>query len=440
MSAPTKDLITAPPVVQDIDPAAVLVTAPPPTGPSAVRQRVGRTMALVLTAAVGMYTAQLTLVNALSYRIATVLPDAKDAVYSTAVSLSALFLLITIPLGGAISDRTTSRFGRRRPWIVAGLIVALASTAVIGTATSAAMIIAGYVVGLAAMNLAFFSWSVIPIDALPDRMRGRVMGFMGMFGALAMSGGNYLASGLIDNQLLMMTAPILLAIVFTVPLLVAFRDPKLDKADRPTMDRNEMLRGFLVNPRRYPDFGWTWLSRFLSGIAMTAMFTYFIYFMMGRLGVGVADVGAKAGLLTLASAPVSVLFFVVSGFLSDKLGRRKPFIVGGMLLMSAALVLGALSPTFGVFLIAWLVFAMGQAMFLTVDLALCAAVLPNQDNVGKDMAVFGLALSVPAIIVPAVAPFVIGVGAGGNYALLWFIAAALCALGSLVVRRIRSVR
>jgi len=108
--------------------------------------------------------------------------------------------------------------------------------------------------------------------------------------------------------------------------------------------------------------------------------------------------------------------------------------------MSAALVLGALSPTFGVFLIAWLVFAMGQAMFLTVDLALCAAVLPNQDNVGRDMAVFGLALSVPGIIVPAVAPFVIGVGAGGNYALLWFIAAALCASGSLVVRRIRGVR
>ena len=176
-------------------------------------------MALVLTAAVGMYTAQLTLVNALSYRIATVLPDAKDAVYSTAVSLSALFLLITIPLGGAISDRTTSRFGRRRPWIVAGLAVALASMAVIGTATSAGMIIAGYVVGLASMNLAFFSWSVIPIDALPDRMRGRVMGFMGMFGALAMSGGNYLASGLVDNQLLMMTAPILLAIVFSLPLL-----------------------------------------------------------------------------------------------------------------------------------------------------------------------------------------------------------------------------
>jgi len=196
----------------------------------------------------------------------------------------------------------------------------------------------------------------------------------------------------------------------------------------------------VVNPRKYPNFGWTWLSRFLAGIAMTALFSYFIFFMVDRLNMPIFEAGASAGLLTLISAPVSVVFFSVTGYISDKVGRRKPFIVVSTLLMAAALFLAATAGTFTTFVIAWLLFAMGQAIFLTVDLALCAAVLPNAADAGKDMAVFGLALSIPNILVPAVAPALLGVGDGHNYAVLWGVAGALCALGSAAIRRVRRVR
>jgi MFS family permease len=108
--------------------------------------------------------------------------------------------------------------------------------------------------------------------------------------------------------------------------------------------------------------------------------------------------------------------------------------------MALALVVAGTATSFSQFLVAWLIFAVGQAMYLTVDLALCAAVLPDARDAGKDMAVFGLALNIPNIVVPAVAPAVLAIGAGHNYRLLWIGAAVLCALGAFTVTRIKNAR
>lgn len=418
------------------DPGAQSAVTVMPTPVTSMARAIG----LILVGALGMYVMQLTLTTALSLRIATIDPAGKDVSYSLAVSVSSLVLLLSIPLSGALSDRTTGRFGRRRPWILGGLLVALAATALIGTVDSVPVIAGAYIVAAVGVNAAFNAFAVIPVEALPDRMRGRVMGLMGMFGALAMSAGSYLAAGLVGHQLLMMTAPVLLAVVLILPLLLFYREPRLTRDQVPALNISSLARNFVVNPRKYPNFGWTWLSRFLAGIAMSALFSYFIYFMVDRLNLPIYEAGANAGLLTLISAPVSVIFFSVTGFVSDKIGRRKPFIVASTLLMAAALFVAATATSFSSFLIAWLLFAMGQAMFLTVDLALCAAVLPKAADAGKDMAVFGLALSIPNIIVPAIAPTLLGLGDGHNYTVLWGLAGVLCALGSVAIRQVRGVR
>lgn len=399
-----------------------------------------KTMALVLIAALGMYIMSLTLGTALSLRLAVVDPASKETSYGMAVSISSLLLIVTVPLTGALSDRTAGRFGRRRPWIIGGLVPALLAAAVIGTVPSTPVIIAAYVIALVSAQAAFNAYAVIPIEALPDNKRARVMGAMGMAGALAMSAGSYLAAWLVEAPLLMMCVPVLLAIACSLPLLVLYKDPAKTRAELPVLDLKGLAKSFLVDPRKHPNFAWAWVSRFLAGIAMTALFAYFIFFLMDGLHMPIAEAGKSAGLLTLVSAPVSILFFTVSGWLSDKIGRRKPFVIAAALLMATALVFGATATSFEQFVVAWIVFSMGQAMYLTVDLALCAAVLPDARDTGKDMAVFSLALSIPNIIVPAAAPAILAIGSGHNYGLLWFAAAALCAMGSITVTFIKGVR
>ncbi|MDR6976001.1 MFS family permease [Streptomyces sp. 3330] len=427
------------------DPAhhgSALRTAEDPAGAPApaVAGSPRKIMALVMVAAVGMYIMSLTLSTALSLRLASIDPASKDATYSTAVSISAFGLLIAAPLAGALSDRTTGRFGRRRPWIAGCLLVALLGCAVIGTVTSAAVVVVAYLVAILGAQVGFNTYAVIPVEGLPEHKRGRVMGVMGMFGALAFSAGSYLASGLVGVPLLMMTVPVLLAIAFSLPLLFLYKDPVKFRGELPPLDVKAIARTFVVNPRRHPDFAWVWLSRLLAGIAMTAMFSYFVYFMMDGLHMPIAEAGANAGTLSLISAPVSMLFFTGSGWLADKTGRRKPLVAIAAVLMALALVIGATSTTFAQFTVAWVVFAVGQATYLTTDLALCAAVLPDARDTGKDMAVFGLALNIPNILVPAAAPTVLALGAGHNYRLLWFGAAALCLLGSITVTFVKGAR
>lgn len=403
-------------------------------------QNYRRTIALVLIAAAGMYIMMLTLSTALSLRIASIAPDTKEASLSLAVSFGALLQLVGVPLGGALSDRTTGRFGRRRPWIVGMLVIALGCMAVIGTTAAIPAIVVAYIIGITAAQVGFSSYAVIPVEGVPDMMRGKVMGLMGMFGALAMSAGSYLAAALVGVPFFLMTAPVLLAILCSLPLLLGYKDPAKAKADVPALDVAGLFKNLILDPRKHPDFGWVWLSRFLAGVAMTGMFTYFIYFMIDGLGLPLAQAGAKAGFLSLLSAPVSVVFFSVSGWWSDKVGRRKPFVVAAALFMSAALIVGATATSFNQFIVAWLLFAVGQAMYLTVDLALCASVLPNAKDVGKDMGVFQLALSIPSIVVPLVAPSILGIGGGHNYLLLWGLCAVLCALGSVAVLRVKGAR
>ncbi|WNM23765.1 MFS transporter [Demequina capsici] len=399
-----------------------------------------KTIGLVLVAALGMYVMAMSMSTALSLRIASVAPDTKDVIYSRTVAIGALLMLVVIPLAGALSDRTTSRFGRRRPWIAGGLVVALVTALIAGISPNPIVIGASYVVLVTAMQSSFNAYAVIPVEAVPDAMRARVMGIMGLFGALAFSGGSYLTGALVGQPVLLMTAPVLLAVLTVAPLLALYRDPIKAKAEVPALDVKNLFGGLIVNPRKHPNFGWTWLARLLAGIAMASLFTYFIYYMIDVLQVPLPEVGAKAGLLTLISAPISVIFFTGSGWLSDKVGRRKPFVAVAAVLMAAALVLGAGATSFVTFAIAWSIFAMGQAIYLTVDLALCASVLPNAKDAGKDMAVFGLALNIPNIIVPAVGPTVLALGGGQNYSLLWIAAAVLCLVGAGLMPLIRGVR
>ena len=65
---------------------------------------------------------------------------------------------------------------------------------------------------------------------------------------------------------------------------------RLTTADRPTWSLREFASTFYVNPRRNPDFGWAFASRFMFVLAYAFLTTYQAYYLLDQIGSTETDV------------------------------------------------------------------------------------------------------------------------------------------------------
>ena len=83
------------------------------------------------------------------------------------------------------------------------------------------------------------------------------------------------------------------------------------------------------------------------------------------------------------------------------------------------------------------VLGIGFGAYTAVDFAMITEVLPAAGDRAKDLGVINIANALPQVLAPVVAAGVLGLGLG--YSALYVVAAAVSVLGSVLVRRIRSV-
>ena len=236
----------------------------------------------------------------------------------------------------------------------------------------------------------------------------------------------------------MFLAPCAFGGFFIVLFVGKLGDRRLAKADRPAWSLREFAGTFYVNPRKNPDFAWAFASRFLFVLAYAFLTTYQAYYLLDKIGSAEADVPRKIFLGTLANSGVVVAASLIGGRLSDRTGRRKVFVLIAATVYGLAMFAVAIASSFNGFLIGVAISGLGFGVYVAVDLALVADVLPNKDN-AKDLGVFNIANALPFSVAPAVASAVLAVG-GGSYGLLYAVAGvcAMCAAGAILpVRRVR---
>ncbi|MFI6792086.1 MFS transporter [Nonomuraea sp. NPDC050383] len=417
--------------------SAPALSPPPKVGPTYI--------SLMVLAQFGVFMALTTpLAISLSIRVAQLAPGQEQYLgYLTGVG--ALVPLVTGPLMGTWSDRTRSHLGRRRPFIIGGALVGVASLIVMALAPSILVLGAGWV-------LAQFGWGSTlggllssQADRLPEEQRGKVAGLSGFAALVSPVVGVILAGTLSSNALLLFLVPGavgVLSVILFVCLAGEADSRHLPPAEPLTF--GSLLLKYTWSVRRFPDFSLNWLGRFAFyfGLALNTTFTAF--FFASRLGVSVEHVAGTiatvAGLGVLATAGGAL----GGGFLSDRLRRRRVFVLAAGAVYASGTAAMALSASVPLLFAGSLVCSLGLGMFSAVDQALALDVLPERDtDAGRYLGVLGFAASVPQSVAPFIAPFFLAVGAGGgekNYALLYLVAAACTLLGGLVILRIKSVR
>jgi MFS family permease len=355
--------------------------------------------------------------------------------------------LFTFPLTGAFSDRTTSRFGRRRPWIVSGALVFAAALIALGLQTTIVGIGITWALAITGFSMLSAGLTALISDQVPVRQRGFVSGFLSAPQALGTVLGVLLVTVLITTEMfgdlakpLGYAALAVLLLALVVPILIKAKEVPLTRAQRPETSFSVIVRGMWVSPRKYPDYAWTLLSRVLINVGNALGVGLLLYFLLHGLNPTLTALEAEDRLLELIL--VYTVFVVVAaivlGRVSDRIQRRKIFVILAAVIQAAAAFLLAFVPTLEVTYIGAALLGAGYGAFLSVDQALATQVLPDPHDRGKDLGIMNVASNVPQAVGPLLGAFVV-VYLGGFQG-LFMLSAAVTALGAVSILLVEKVR
>ncbi len=353
--------------------------------------------------------------------------------------IGALLSMVANPFFGRMSDRTSSSFGMRRPWMVIGLLGGSLGIGVVALAPNIAAVLAGWCLAQLFFNALLAAMVAVLPDQVPAAQRGLVSGVLGICLPIASVTGTFLVQLFTGNQLAMFLGPCAISGFFILLFVVVLKDRRLVGADRPTWSLREFARTFYVNPRKSPDFAWAFASRFLFVLAYAFLTTYQAYYLLDKIGSAEADVPQQIFLGTLVQAVFVVTASLIGGRFSDRTGRRKVFVLVAAIVYGLAMFALAVAGTFNGFLVGMAIGGIGFGMYVAVDLALVADVLPDKDNNAKDLGVLNIAGALPYSVAPAIAPVILVIG-GGSYGVLYAFAGVCAVIGGVAILPVTRVR
>lgn len=394
-----------------------------------------RWTAAVVLANVGVFAAWLGPIQILlAKQSEAVAPGNKEFVFGLVTGIGAAVSVVANPVFGAVSDRTASRFGRRVPWVLAGAVGGAIGLLVLAGAGRVAWMLLGWCLVQLFCNALLAAITAAVPDRVPKLQRGGVGGWI----ALAQTVGALVGVGLataVGGIGAGYVACAVFLVLSVIPYLFGSADQPLRRDERPTLAWREFLAGFWVSPRRHPDFAWAWLTRFLLNLGNGLGTLYLFFYLQDAVRHDDPDTGVL--MLTAIYSLCVILTAVASGKWSDRLGRRKVFVIGSGGVMAVAAVVLASWPTWTGAVTGAVILGIGFGVYLSVDFALLTEVLPSARDRGKDLGVINIANSLPQVIAPAVAAPVVKVL--GGYPVLYGLAAAVTLLGAVLVRNVRSV-
>ena len=351
----------------------------------------------------------------------------------------ALLAMVGNPFFGRMSDRTTSRLGMRRPWMVIGLVGGSLGIVMVALAPSIPVVLAGWCIAQLFFNALLAAMVAVMPDQVPSVQRGLVSGVLGVCTPVASVCGTFVVKLFTGNMLAMFLAPCVIGGFFILLFAVTLKDRRLAKAEKPAWSLREFATTFYVNPRHNPDFAWAFASRFMFVLAYAFLVSYQAYYLLDKIGTAKADVPQQIFLGTLVQSAVIVAASLIGGKVSDWTGRRKIFVLTASIVYGLALFVIAIASNFSGFLVGMAIGGLGFGVYVAVDLALVVDVLPGKGNAARDLGVFNIAGALPFSIAPAIAPAILAIG-GGSYGVLYMVAGLCAIIGAVAILPVKRVR
>jgi MFS family permease len=361
-----------------------------------------------------------------------------ETLLGTINAVTAVVSLVSNLVFGNFSDRTRGRLGRRTPWVVGGGLLGGAAMLSMGLVHSAGLITLLYCVAMVGLNMMLAPAVAVLSDRVPGRLRGTMSAFYGTGLSVGTPLGTLVGAALITSGL---TGFVLGGALMAVSALVAV---VLWPRERPATDLPAVpttLKDVLVSfrpPRSAPDFYKAFVGRLFMLVSYQMISAYQLYIVQDHLGQSTARSAATLATMSVITLVVSLLGSLVSGPVSDLIGRRKLPVVLSSVLFAVGIAMPWVWPSSaGMFAYAAIA-GLGYGVYTSVDQALNVDVLPNQSDAGKDLGILNLSTTAGQTVGPLITSSL--VVATGGYGLVFPVAIVMALLGAFAITRIRAVR
>jgi len=379
-------------------------------------------------------------------RVIQLIGDAAPIALGVMEFIAMPIAVLTMPVMGSISDYATSRWGRRRPFILFGSLTAAVALFGLGLSPTFPVLVGFFVLLQLTSNAARGPFAGLVPDLVPERQVGIASGLMGLMITL----------GLVGGYLLMMSG-YLLEEDFTLPMIalggfvglagvgsflwIPKGPPAKPRGER-TWSRIA-LETFGTDILRQRSYVFLLGSRFFILMAIGFFMNLNILYLERTFGL----VGTEQGTWVLVGLGVSVgataLGTLPGARISDRVGR-KPVIYGSALVGAMGMAIIGLAPTVEIAVIGIAFVGLAGGAFLAVDWALMTDIIPKA-SAGRYMGLSNVVEATNGPIATTIGGALmylvglgLGVAIGARAAMLAGV--VMFALGALLLTQVREPR
>ncbi len=318
----------------------------------------------------------------LPLRLLEFIPEAQKNTYLGLLTFAGSMIAVFVqPVAGAISDRFSSRFGRRRPFILVGTLLALLFLPSIGLSGSFSLLLLGYCLLQVATNIAQGPFQAFIPDLVPEDRKGvasgaktlaEILGGVAFLRIVAYLMDNYASGGGEMWLWLAIGVPGAILLGGMVATMLTVNEPPSCLDDKPFTAKT-VAGAYKLDAKRNMSFIWFLLSRLFILMAMVVLQTFALYFIRDVIHhpnpAGVtADLLITVGIfLLLAVYP--------AGQLSDRLGRKPIILFSGFVGIIGVLVL-FFTPSYAGILVCGGLVGISAGAFLSTNWALATDLVP----------------------------------------------------------------
>ncbi len=382
----------------------------------------------------------------LQVRLLDFVADAQKNTYLGLLSGTGLILAMAVqPIAGTISDHSGFQWGRRRPYILMGTVLALIFLPGIGVSNSYATLFITYCLLQVSSNTAQGPYQGFIPDLVPGEKRGlasgvkcllEIVGGVALIRLIGLFMDRYLAGdGGPWLWLALATPAIFLLGTMIATLLIVKEQPGAGGARLSI--QSILYKSFRIDVKAAPDFIWFLVSRLLILMAFATLQRFALYFLMDVVGMP-SPAAVTADLLLVVGICMVVVVYP-AGRLSDKVGR-KPIVISSALLGALGIVVLFFSHSYEYILLSGGLLGISSGAFMSTNWALATDLVAK----GEEARYLGLT-NLATAGAGALALFSIGptidffnsVSHNLGYSVMLFICFACLVAGSALLMKIK---